>query len=254
MIGCIIQARMGSSRLPGKTLMKVDQKNTILDYVINQLSYSKLIDKIIIATTDLPEDDIICELLISKKINFFRGSSENVLDRYFQCAKKYSIDIIIRITADNPLIDPMIIDMIIEQYKKRKCDFITNTIHRTFPYGTEVEIFSYKILEKTWKKAEKYSEKEHVTPFMKDVKNKFHLENIENNQDISNFRYTVDQKEDLIVVKEIIKNIHSRPILMEDILNLYKKNQKVFEINKDIKHDGYQKSLKKDEHFFKSYN
>ena len=254
MIGCIVQARMGSSRLPGKVLKKMDEKNTVLDYVINQLHECKNIEKIIIATTELQEDNIICEYLSSKQIEFFRGSSEDVLDRYFQCAKKFSIDTIVRITADNPLIDPQIVDTIIDEYKKRKCDFITNTINRTFPYGTEVEIFSYDTLEKAWKKAKKPSEKEHVTIFIKDPKNGFNLENITNVENFSNLRYTVDKKEDLVLVKEIVKNIHNRPILLQDIIELYRRKSKIFEINRNVKHDGYLSSIEKDEKYFKSKN
>jgi len=247
MIGCIIQARMGSSRLPGKTLMKVDEKNTILDYVINQLSYSKLIDKIIIATTNLPEDDIICKSLIAQKINFFRGSPENVLDRYFQCAKKYSIDTIIRITADNPLIDPNIVDLIINEYNNTKCDYMTNIIDRTFPYGNEVEVFSIISLEKAWRNAKKPSELEHVTPFIREPNNKFIMKNVKNKKNLSHLRYTVDKIEDIKLVKKITQNIISRPILIEDIIKLYQKIPQIFEINKNVKHDGYLLSLEKDE-------
>ncbi len=134
MIGCIIQARMGSTRLPGKVMQKIDNTSTVLDYVINQIRFSKRIDKIIVATTNLIEEDIICEHLSSKKIQFFRGSSEDVLDRYYQCAKEFSIANIVRITADNPLIDPNIVDLVIDEYKNKKCDYVSNTLHRTFPY------------------------------------------------------------------------------------------------------------------------
>jgi spore coat polysaccharide biosynthesis protein SpsF len=247
MIGCIIQARIGSTRLPGKVMQKIDNVNTVLDYVINQVKASKKIEKIIVSTTTLPEDDIICEYLNLQKIKFFRGSSEDVLDRYYQCAKEFSLENIVRITADNPLIDPNVIDIIIDKYKNNKCDMVSNAIHRTFPYGTEVEVFSFKTLERTWKNAVKKSEREHVTPFIYDLKNKFVLINIENEENISHIRYTVDRIEDLKLVKEIIKNIQTRPIHIQDIVKLYKKNPKIFEINQNVKHDGYTTSIKKDE-------
>ena len=247
MIGCIIQARIGSTRLPGKVMQKIDNVNTVLDYVINQVKASKKIEKIIVSTTTLSEDDIICEYLNLQKIEFFRGSSEDVLDRYYQCAKEFSLENIVRITADNPLIDPNVIDIIIDKYKNNKCDIVSNTIHRTFPYGTEVEVFSFKTLERTWKNAVKKSEREHVTPFIYDLKNKFVLINIENEENISHIRYTVDRIEDLKLVKEIIKNIQTRPIHIQDIVKLYKKNPKIFEINQNVKHDGYTTSIKKDE-------
>ena len=252
MIGCIIQARTGSTRLPGKVMQKIDNENTILDYVINQVKSSKKIEKIIVATTNLIEDDIICEHLVLQKIEFFRGSSEDVLDRYYQCAKKFTIDNIVRITADNPLIDPNVIDLVIDDYKNNKCDFATNTLHRTFPYGTEVEVFSFKSLEKAWKNAKKPSEREHVTPFIRDLQNKFIRINTQYQEDLSYLRYTVDRIEDLKLVKEIVKNISTRPILIQDMIELYKKRPEIFEINKNVKHDGHLSSLKKDERYLKS--
>lgn len=252
MIGCIIQARMGSSRLPKKVMKKIDNDLTVLDYVIEQIKSSKNIEKIIVATTILEEDNIIFDYLYSHKYEVFRGSSEDVLDRFYQCAKKFSIDTIVRITADNPLIDPKIIDMAVEEYKNGKYDLVTNTLKRTFPFGTEVEVFSFRILEKAWQNAKKPSEREHVTSFVWDKQNGFNLKNFEYKENISHLRYTVDRIEDLELVKEIIKNINTRPILLENILNLYENNSKIFEINKNIKHDGYEISLKKDEEYLKS--
>jgi len=252
MICCIIQARTGSKRLPKKVIQKIDNDLTVLDYVINQVKNSKKIEKIIIATTDLIEDDSICECANLQKIECFRGSSEDVLDRFYQCAKKNSAETIVRITADNPLIDPKIIDMVINEYNK--CDLISNTLERTFPYGTEVEVFSFVSLEKAWQIAKKPSEREHVTPFIRNPKNKFIIKNIKNEKNISNFRYTIDKPEDLQLVKEIIKNISSRPILLQDIINLSKNKPEIFEINKNIKHDGYLSSIEKDKQYFKSKN
>ena len=250
MICCIIQARTGSARLPKKVIQKIDNNLTVLDYVIDQVKYSQKIEKIIVATTNLIEDDLICKYANLQKIECFRGSSEDVLDRFYQCAKKYSAKTIVRITADNPLIDPNIIDKVINEYNK--CDFITNTLERTFPYGTEVEVFSFVSLEKAWENAKKPSEREHVTPFIRNPKNKFVLKNIKNQKNISNFRYTVDKLEDLQLVKEIIKNISTRPIFLQDIIKLNKDKPDIFEINKNIKHDGYLSSIEKDEQYFKS--
>jgi len=252
MIGCVIQARIGSTRLPGKVMQKIDNDSTVIDYVINQVKCSKKIEKIIVATTNLTEDNVICEHLDLQKIEYFRGSPEDVLDRYYQCAKKFVIDDIVRITADNPLIDPNIVDLVIDEYKNKKCDFATNTLQRTFPYGTEVEIFSFKSLENTWTNAKKPSEREHVTPFIRDSQNGFILINTKYQEDLSHLRYTVDRIEDLNLVKEIVKNISTRPILIQDVIELYKKRPEIFEINKNIKHDGYLLSLKKDEQYLKS--
>ena len=117
-IDCIVQARFGSSRLPGKIMLRADNENIVLDYLINQLKYSKLIEKIIIATTMNKEDDQIVEFAKKNQIEFFRGKEKDVLDRYYQCAKNFSSDNILRITSDNPLIDPTIVDDLIINYQK----------------------------------------------------------------------------------------------------------------------------------------
>lgn len=252
MIVCIIQARIGSTRLPRKVMQKIDNNYTVLDYVIQQLKSSKNIEKIIVATTNLSEDDVICNHLFSKNIEFYRGSSEDVLDRYYNCAKKFLANTIIRITGDNPLIDPDIVDLVVDEYKNHQCDFATNTLLRTFPYGTEVEVFSFETLEKAWKNSKLPSEREHVTPFIRNNKNGFNLINTEYQEDLSHLRYTVDRIEDLKLVKEIVKNIPKRPILLKHILNLYKTKSKIFKINEHVKHDGHVLSLKKDEEYIKS--
>jgi len=253
MIGCIVQARMKSTRLPGKTLLKIDTKNTVLDFVINQLSCSKQIEKIVIATTNLESDDIIENFVKKLNLQIFRGNSNNVLDRYFQCAKYFSFDIIVRITADNPLIDPNIVDDVITEFLTNSLDYITNTTPRTYPHGTEVEVFSFAALEKAWKNAEKPSEKEHVTPYFHNYKNKFKTSNVKYGENISNLRWTIDQKNDLILVRSIISKINKRPILLTDILELLSNEPKLLEINKNQpKDEGYLKSLKEDEEYLKS--
>ena len=253
MIGCIIQARMGSSRLFGKVMKKIDEKYVLLDYVIEQLKSSKKIEKIIVATTILAEDDIICERLSSQNIEFYRGSPKDVLDRYFQCAKEFSLDTIVRITADNPLIDPNIVDLVIVKYKNQKCDYGTNSMPRTFPYGTEVEIFSFEALGKAWKNARKPSEREHVTPYFYNNLNIFNIFNVKHSKNISNLRWTVDEKNDLKLVQLIVSKITNRPILLNDILALYSKEPQLFELNKTHNpNEGFLKSLKEDEEFEKN--
>ena len=149
---------MGSSRLPGKTLMKLDETKTTLDFVINQLSFSKLIDRIVIATTSLEKDDAIEEKASSLGIDCFRGSEMDVLDRYYKCAKKFQMKTIVRITADCPIIDPIIVDRVIEQFQNNDYDYVTNTIYRTYPIGTDTEIFSFKSLERCWNEAKQSSD------------------------------------------------------------------------------------------------
>ena len=246
-IDCIIQARMGSTRLPGKVMMKVDETNTILSHVINQLKNSKKIDKIIIATTNLQEDDIIVNHAKILKTDLFRGNAVDVLDRYYQCAKKFSSEIIVRITADNPLIDPNIVDNVINQFLKNSFDYITNANPRTYPYGTEVEVLSFEALEKASNNAKKPSEREHVTPYFHNNKEEFKISNIKFTENLSHLRWTVDRENDLKFVKKIISEIKSRPILMQDIIKLISKKPKILDINKNhIPNEGYLKSLNQD--------
>ena len=253
MIGCIIQARMGSSRLPGKVLKELEEGKPVLFYLLKQLKHCKLMDKIVIATTNLKEDDKIDFFAGKERIECFRGSSKNVLERYYKCAKKYEFSTIVRITGDCPLIDPQIVDLVIEKYKENTFDYVTNCLKRTFPYGTEIEIFSFNSLEKAYKNAELPSEKEHVTPYIRNHENEFRIYNIENKEDISNYRWVVDKKNDFELVKKIVSKIKTSPILMKDILLLLKSEPDLKKINmSNIPNEGYFKSLKEDREFLKS--
>jgi len=252
MIGCIIQARMGSSRLPGKVMEKIDQNNTVLSYVIRQLKHSKFLDDIIVATTSLKRDKVIVDFLESEGIKYFCGDEENVLDRYYQCAKKFSMSEIVRIPSDKPLIDPDIVDKCIQIFLSKKYDYVTTFLEPSFPYGTEVEIFSFDALEKTWKNAQLPSEHENVTPYIYNNRDKFQIYNVKNSIDLSHLRWVVDRAEDLELVRQLVSKIDKEPILMQDILEVFKSEPKLIEINSNVKHDeGYKKSLKKDQDFIK---
>ena len=247
MISCIIQARTGSSRLPNKVLMKINEEQTILEHVIDQLSFSKSIKKIIIATTNLKQDDIIEKLGRKLKIDVFRGDSLDVLDRYYKCAKEFNLDNILRITSDCPLIDPEVVDKIIKKFEIEKYDYVSNTLIRTFPIGLDAEIFSLEVLEKTWKNAILPSEREHVTPFIRSKKMDFSIGNIENEEDLSKIRITLDRKEDYELIKLIMKECKKRPILLQDIIKLFEDKPELMKINEWIRHDeGMQKSLESD--------
>jgi len=253
MICCIIQARMGSTRLPGKVLKTVDGKNSSLYYTVSQLKHCKKIEKIIIATTTLEEDDVIETFSKNLGIDVFRGSSTNVLDRYFQCANLFKIDTIIRTTADCPLIDPTIIDRGIKIFQSENYDYVTNTFPRTFPDGNETEIFSFDTLKKAWDNAKLPSEHEHVTPYFRNNKQDFKIKNFEHTDNISNLRWTIDFPEDLELVKILISKIQSRPIHLKDILKLLNSQPELLEINKDHEpNEGLKRSLEEDKEFIKN--
>jgi spore coat polysaccharide biosynthesis protein SpsF (cytidylyltransferase family) len=230
--------------------MKPDGKNPSVYHVIKQLQNCKLVDEIVIATTNLPEDDILAHFVKDMGISLFRGSSNDVLDRYYQCAKKFSFSDIVRITSDNPLIDPTIVDLVTSKYLELEFDYVTNSYPRTFPQGTETEVFSFRILEDVWKNAKKPSEREHVTPYIYNNPDKFKIFNVSYSENLSNLRWTVDRENDFSLVENILKKIKNRPILMKDILELFEQQPNLRKINDDhIMNEGYQESLK-DEIFF----
>jgi len=246
MIGVIIQARMNSSRLPGKVMKKIKNK-PMLDIVLEQIKFSKNIEKIVVATTYSKKDDQIYEHMKKKKIEVFRGKSKDVLDRYFQCAKKFHIDTIVRVTSDCPLIDPKIVDKVIKNYIKGKFDYVSNNKPRTFPYGMDVEVFSFDALKRAWNEALLPSEREHVTPYIYKNYKKFKIKNIKQKKNFSRIRITVDRENDLKLIKKIIEMIKSKPILLEDVIKLYSRNKKLFEINQNyLEDEGYIISLKED--------
>ena len=233
--------------------MKLDKKHTVLDYLINQLKHSKLLGKIIIATTNLEEDNAIVNFAKKNEIEYFRGESDDVLDRYYQCAKNFSSDNILRITSDNPLIDPTIVDDLIINYQKISCDYASNNLIRTYPFGIDAEIFSFNTLEKTWKNAILPSEREHVSPYMKKNSSIFKQFNMRNKIKVPLIRLTIDREEDLELFRTIISRISERPILMDNILELYNNEPKLFEINSHIDSlEGYNKSIKYDKEFLKN--
>ena len=234
-------------------MLKADNENIIFDYLINQLKHSKLIEKIIIATTKNKEDDIIVEFAKKNQIEFFRGNENDVLDRYYECAKNFSSDNILRVTSDNPLIDPTVVDDLIMNYQKISCDYASTNLIRTYPYGIDAEIFSFSTLEKTWKNATLPSEREHVSPYMKKNSNIFKQFNLKNKIKVPLVRLTIDRKEDLELFRIIISKISERPILMDDILKLYNNESELFEINSYIdSSEGYNKSIKYDKEFLRN--
>lgn len=237
---------MGSTRLPGKILMKLNGVS-ILQSIIEQLHYSKTLDHIIIATTNKKEDDQVEEFARLYNIHIFRGSESDVLDRYYQCAKHFTVQHIVRISGDAPLIDPEIVDDVVNFYKENNFDYVNNFYKRTFPIGTEVEVFSFNTLEKSWKNATKPSEREHVTPYIYNNNDKFSLGNIEYKENLSELHWTVDRKEDLDFVKTIYKRIQKRPILLKDIISIIKEDPSILDINKNSNPaEGYLKSLLED--------
>ncbi|WP_321419193.1 glycosyltransferase family protein [uncultured Methanomethylovorans sp.] len=234
----IIQARMGSTRLPGK-VMKPLLGKPMLEHIITRVQASKMIDQIVIATTQKSEDNIISDYAKEHHVEFYRGSSEDVLDRYYQAAKKYDADVIVRITADDPLKDPQIIDEILHEYigASGKYDYISNTIIPTYPIGLDIEVFSFKSLSKAWMEAERQIYREHVTPYIWSNPQIFNLKNYEyTGENLSTLRWTVDTKEDFEFVETVYRHLYNENeiFLMQSILQLLRERPEIQNINKEI--------------------
>lgn len=249
MIAAIIQVRMGSTRLPGKTLAKIEDK-PLLWHIIERVKHAKKIDKIIIATTNLNEDKKIVAFAEKMGIVCFTGNENDVLDRFYQAAKKHGADIIVRITADDPFKDPNIIDDFLGYLKNnRQLDYVSNTIKPTYPEGLDIEVFSFATLQKAWKEAKKSFEREHVTPYIWQNPKKFSIKNMSFKKDFSHLRWTIDYPQDLQFAREIYKRLYAKkPIfLMQDILEVLEKEPELVKINQGImRNEGLLKSLKKE--------
>ena len=238
-IVCIIQARLSSKRLPRKVLMDIEGK-TCIERVIERVKKSKLIDEIWLATTYLTVDKNLKKICDENKIHFFQGSNYNVLSRFYKISKITNASYIVRITGDCPLIDWKIIDEMIEKIKINNCDYYSNTIQRTFPDGLDVEIFSSATLNKTYFNAKHPFLKEHVTPYMhgKVPKNietgKFNIKQFLNDKDYSNYRITLDRKEDLLLIKKIYSQLDDF-CSWREVIKLIEKKPYLKKINNHIK-------------------
>jgi spore coat polysaccharide biosynthesis protein SpsF len=234
---CIIQARMGSTRLPGK-VMKYLFGKTVLSHVIERVKQSKRIDEIIIATSTLEHDEIIAKKAEKCGVKYFRGNEDDVLSRYYYAAKENNADIVVRITSDCPLIDPIIIDNLIKYYKENNYDIVTNAgidlAKRTFPRGLDTEVFSFKVLEEAFNNAKESYQREHVTPYIYENSNKIYY--YKNNIDYSSYRWTLDTEEDYKLIQEIYGHLYKgeHDFYMEDILKLFEEKPELKKINEHI--------------------
>lgn len=250
MIAAIIQARMSSTRLPEKIMLKACDK-TMLEHMVYRISHSKKIDKILIATTTNPKDDVIQNFCIEKKIDYFRGSENDVLSRYKHACDYVNADIVVRICSDEPLIDPKVIDDVISVYQKNDYDYVNNLVPfpRTYPDGMSVEVFSSAILNESFLEAKKPSEREHVTFFMWKQPERYKIYKLDYKKDLSKFRLNLDYQEDYQLIKSVFERLYKKNPLfsMEDITNWLKKHPDVFELNSKIKsQQGWLKSYEND--------
>lgn len=236
----IIQARMGSSRLPGKVLMDLCG-TSVLARVVGRLGRSQEITQIVVATTSASVDDAIVRECERLQVSCFRGSEDDVLDRYYQCARAYPANAIVRITSDCPLIDPNLVDETVIILKNQKADYASNVIPRTYPRGLDTEVFTSAALERAWREARELYEREHVTPYFYEHPKTFRLASVSGAVDYSRYRWTVDTREDLELLRAIYSRFHGRDdFSWQDVIALMKREPQLAELNSQV----LQKSLR----------
>jgi spore coat polysaccharide biosynthesis protein SpsF len=239
----IVQARMDSSRLPGKVMMDVIGK-PMLWHIVNRLRYSELINKIVVATSKNQEDDVIEELCKKYKIDSYRGSEKDLIDRFYQVSKLFNANVVVRITADCPLVDPWEVDKVISFFLKNinSYDYVSNCRPQpTYPHGLDVEVFSYSLTEKLWIEINDPFRREWFTTVIFENPEKYKIFCIKNDIDLSHLRLTVDYKEDLELVRYIFKDLYTENACfsLKDILELYSQNQDMFNVNRKYKKDEH---------------
>lgn len=236
-IGCIIQARMGSSRLPEKVLMTFPYHGETpnLEWIIKRVSKSRKIEQIILATTEDSSDDLIEDLAEKKNISCFRGDVQNVLSRYYFAAKYYSLDVIVRVTGDCPCIDSAVIDTVIDRFLENQDDYCSNTLIRSYPHGLDVEVFSFEALSNAYRFATEEFEKEHVTPYIyKTKKDFFKISQVVAKEDYSNIRVTMDTYEDYMAICALYQEFPDGNFALTDLISLYENHPWLSFINNEV--------------------
>lgn len=235
-VNAIIQARCGSTRFPNKVFALIDGK-PLLWHVVNRLTYAKRIDDIVVATTVNAKDDKIEEWCKENNIHCFRGSEENVLNRYYSASEAFLSDIIVRITADDPFKEPKVIDAVITKLIEEGYDHVTNNLPPSFPEGLDCEAFRKEALDRSEKEAETSFEREHVTQYIYHHPEIFKIGNVSNDVNLSSFRWTIDKDVDFEMVKAVYAHrnkANNGILLMDEILEILKANPEIAKINSEV--------------------
>jgi glutamate-1-semialdehyde aminotransferase/spore coat polysaccharide biosynthesis protein SpsF (cytidylyltransferase family)/predicted dehydrogenase len=240
----IIQARMGSSRLPGKSLAAIENR-PMLWHVIQRVKRASLVDRVLVATSTSSLDDAIEQMCRENGVHCYRGSENDVLDRFYSAARAEKASQVVRITADCPLIDPEVIDRVVRRFQRGDLDYASNAMVRSYPDGLDTEVFSFSALERAWHEAAKTSEREHVTPYLRSEK--FRTANVECDSTTlyQHYRWTVDETADLEFIREVYRAFRGKEHFgMKDVLTLIEKNPGLEKMNSEIvSNRGYYKSL-----------
>jgi spore coat polysaccharide biosynthesis protein SpsF len=242
----IIQARMSSTRLPGKVLADISGQ-PMLAYVVNRAKKAQTLDRVVVATAVDQANQPIVDFCQQADIVCYQGSENDVLDRYYQTARNLDATVVVRLTADCPLLDPQIIDRVVNVFHSGNYDYVSNALKPTYPDGLDTEVFSFQTLEFAWREAKLKSEREHVTSFIYKHVDRFRLFNVEHDVDLSAQRWTVDEPADLELVRAIYRYFKTRDFGMNQIVALLQQYPTLQAINAGFeRNEGYHKSLRED--------
>jgi len=242
-VAAIIQARMASSRLPGKVLTMLGHQPA-LEWMINRVKRAKMIDQVIVATTTDPGDDAVEAFCAEKDVTCVRGDMFDVLDRIYQAAKKNDVDVIVRLTGDCPFIDPDMLDDLVGVFfdVEPALDFAANRLpmDRTVPIGLDAEICSIEALEKAWQETTEKHHREHVMPYFYENPDKFNILHLKHDPEHGNLRWTLDTPEDLKMLQKVVDHFAGKDdFSWLEVLDLIEKNPEIQEINMDVRHKDY---------------
>ena len=233
----IIQARMGATRLPGKVLKMLGDK-TVLAQVVHRVAACPRVNKIIVATTDSPQDDAVVAAATALQIPYFRGSEQDVLARYYFAAQTLgATEIIVRVTADCPLFDPQLLAQMLDKFDPATTDYLSNTMVRSYPQGLDAEIFTFATLERVFQQATELYQREHVTPYIYQHPELFRLINYIGQADLSHHRWTLDTPEDFAFISQIYDALSpTNPLFSTaQILDLLSRQPELLTINQHIR-------------------
>jgi spore coat polysaccharide biosynthesis protein SpsF len=238
MILGIIQVRIDSTRLPGKVLKEIDNK-PLLWYLYERVSFSKELEKVVIATVNNESNLPIIKFAQENKIEYYAGSEYDIIDRLYQTARKFGGKIIVRITGDCPLIDPIVIDKVTKFYldNKYKYDYVSNTVKPTYPDGLDVEVIPFTTIKKAWNNVKNPFCREWICSYIVEHPESYRIGNVKNEKDLSYLRWTVDYEEDFVFITHIFKRLYpiKKKFYMDDILKLLEKEPWLKEINNKYK-------------------
>ena len=232
----IIQARMGSTRLPGKVLVDICGQ-TMLSRVVRRAGAAKLIDRVVVATTPHESDAPVVEECRRLDVPCFLGSADDVLDRYNRAAEAHGADVVVRITSDCPLIDPLESDRVVRAFLDSRPDYASNVLRRTYPRGLDTEVMSAATLAHAWLEAREHYERVHVTPYIYGHPETFRLLSVTGREDHSRHRWTVDTPADLKFVRGVYRLLARRATAgWRDVLSIVEQNPQLVEINQGVRH------------------